>query len=51
MDGPKLEVKSFEIPKRLVYEAWMKVHANNGAPGVDAVSSCPWPRASPHLWP
>jgi group II intron reverse transcriptase/maturase len=31
-------VKSFEIPKRLVYEAWEKVRANNGAPGVDAVS-------------
>jgi group II intron reverse transcriptase/maturase len=38
MVGPQLEVKSFEIRKRLVYEAWMKVQANNGAPGVDAVS-------------
>ena len=38
MDGPQLEVKSFEIPKRLVYEAWMKVQQNGGAPGVDAVS-------------
>ena len=38
MDGPQLEVKSFEIDKRLVYEAWMKVQANNGAPGVDAVT-------------
>jgi RNA-directed DNA polymerase len=35
---PKSKVKSFEIPKRLVYEAWEKVRANNGAPGVDAVS-------------
>jgi len=35
---PKPKVKSFEIPKRLVYEAWEKVRANNGAPGVDAVS-------------
>jgi hypothetical protein len=34
--GPK--VKSFEIGKRLIYEAWEKVRANNGAPGVDAVS-------------
>ena len=33
-----LGMKSFEIDKRLVYEAWMKVQANNGAPGVDAVS-------------
>ena len=38
MDGPQLGMKSFEIPKRLVYEAWMKVQANGGAPGVDAVS-------------
>jgi RNA-directed DNA polymerase len=34
--GP--EVKPFEIGKRLVYEAWEKVRANKGAPGVDAVS-------------
>ena len=32
------EVKPFEIDKRLIYEAWEKVRANNGAPGVDAVS-------------
>ena len=38
MDGSPLGMKSFEIRKRLVYEAWMKVQANNGAPGVDSVS-------------
>jgi len=38
MDGPKQKVKSFEIPKRLVYGAWEKVRDNGGAPGVDAVS-------------
>ena len=38
MDGPKQKVKSFEIPKRLIYEAWEKVRENGGAPGVDAVS-------------
>ena len=38
MDRSRPKVKSFEIPKRLIYEAWEKVRANNGAPGVDAVS-------------
>ena len=38
MDGSPLGMKSFEIRKRLVYEAWMKVQANGGAPGVDSVS-------------
>jgi hypothetical protein len=39
------KVKSFEIDKRLVHEAWMKVQANGGAPGVDAVSIGALPRA------
>jgi RNA-directed DNA polymerase len=38
MERSQPKVKSFEIRKRLVYEAWMKVRANRGAPGVDAVS-------------
>ena len=37
-ERPKPKVKSFDIPKRLVYEAWEKVRDNKGAPGVDAVS-------------
>ena len=37
--GPGPKVKSFEIGKRLIVEAWEKVRANNGAPGVDAVST------------
>ena len=38
-DRPKQKkLKSFEIRKRLVFEAWEKVRANSAAPGVDAVS-------------
>ena len=38
MNGPQLKVKSFDISKLLVYEAWEKVRANSGALGVDTVS-------------
>ncbi len=38
MSGPQRRVKSFDIQKHLVYQAWKKVQANGGAPGVDAVS-------------
>ena len=34
---PEPKVKSSVIDKRLLVEAWEKVRANNGAPGVDAV--------------
>lgn len=38
MGGSTPNGKSFEISKRLIVEAWEKVRANGGAPGVDAVS-------------
>ena len=38
MSEPKPQVKPFDIPKRLVWEAYQRVKANKGAAGVDGQS-------------
>lgn len=38
MSEPKLQGKSYDIPKQLVWEAWLKVRRNGGAAGADGVT-------------
>ena len=38
MREPKLKGKSHVIPKRLVWDAWLKVKENGGAAGADGVT-------------
>ena len=35
---PKLQGKSYDIPKRLVWKAWLKVRSKGGAAGADGVT-------------
>ena len=35
---PKLKGKSYDIPKRLVWDAWLKVKEKGGAAGADGVT-------------
>ena len=38
MSDPELQGKSYDIPKRLVWDAWLKVRSNSGAAGADGVT-------------
>lgn len=38
MSEPKSQVKSHDIPKSLVWAAWLKVKENGGAAGADGVT-------------
>lgn len=38
MIEPKLQGKSYDIPKQLVWDAWLKVRSNGGAAGADGVT-------------
>ena len=38
MSEPRLSGKTHDIPKRLIWDAWLKVKENGGAAGVDGVT-------------
>ena len=38
MSEPKLQGKSYDIPKQLVWKAWLKVRSKGGAAGADGVT-------------
>ena len=38
MSEPRLPGKSHDIPKRLIWVAWLKVKSNGGAAGADGVT-------------
>lgn len=38
MSEPKLQGKPYDIPKQLVWDAWLKVKRNGGAAGADGVT-------------
>ena len=38
MREPELKSRSYNIPKRLLWDAWLKVKENGGAAGADGVT-------------
>ena len=38
MSEPELRGKAHDVPKRLVWDAWLKVKRNGGAAGADGVT-------------
>jgi hypothetical protein len=38
MSEPKLQGRSYDIPKSLVWRAWLKVRSNGGTAGADGVT-------------
>jgi RNA-directed DNA polymerase len=38
MSEPRLQGKTHDIPKRLIWDAWLKVKGNGGAAGADGVT-------------
>jgi hypothetical protein len=38
MSEPRLEGKTHDIPKRMIWDAWLKVKGNGGAAGADGVT-------------
>ncbi len=38
MSEPRLEGKTHDIPKQLIWDAWLKVKENGGAAGADGVT-------------
>jgi RNA-directed DNA polymerase len=38
MSEPRLQGKSHDIPKRLIWDAWLKVKSKGGAAGADGVT-------------